>query len=335
MMHILLIYLLVFDGIGAKINGIALKNNAKSEAEHAYEERNYPVAISKFQYLLDTLKVYDENAMLNLAHSYYQSGNIMEASKMYERAYAANNAKIKSVAAQQLGTLSYKADGDKDKALSYYKEAIKANPDNSEARYNYELLKKMPEKKEEQKTKNDKNDKQDKKDDNQQNKDQKQDPKNGDNKDQNKQNDSKDKDSKSGDKKDDQKQGDKKDDKNAQNNGKDPKQDPKSQNPSADKGKDDPKKGDDKQPGQGKKDAKKEGQKPEPQMAGEQGKQPAGGKKSRDKIVANPQELAAMGLTQQRAQMLLDALKSNETQYLQQVKREPDAKSKNRQKPDW
>ena len=146
-MKVLLILLVLLDGISG-ITKISKENSCKKEAEEAFLRKDYKTAITKFLYLSDSLKVQDEKAQLDLGHSYYNTNDLPNASKSYEKLYSSTDKNLRSIAAQQLGIISYKADKDKEKALTYFKEALKANPANSEARYNYELLKKTQEKKE-------------------------------------------------------------------------------------------------------------------------------------------------------------------------------------------
>jgi Ca-activated chloride channel family protein len=357
---ILLIFLALFDGVGS-ISKIAKENALKKEAEEAFNNKDFKTAIAKFSYLTDTLKVADENATLNLGHAYYKLNDLGSASKTYERLFTSTNNDLRSVAAQQLGIISFKEDKDKDKALTYFKEALRANPANAEARYNYELLKKMQNKKEDPKM-DDKKD-QDKKD---------QDKKEDEKKDQDKKDDqNKDKkDGDKGDKKDDKGKDGEKDKKDGKD-GKDGKDKKDEKGKDGDKGDKKDDKGKDKKDGKGdksdKEDDKKNGKdkeggnqnKEENEKAkedkkgenaqgkddkkdgkeGDQGqamKEKQGGKKEKEKMVANPEILAKMGMTDARAKMLLDAMKGSEVQYIQQVKRETsNNKKKQKGKPDW
>ncbi|MDX2189892.1 MAG: hypothetical protein SFY32_08515 [Bacteroidota bacterium] len=328
-------------------NRIAFENKAKKDAEEAYAKGDYKDAINKFGYLIDSIKSSDEKAVLNLAHCYFKTGDMASAAKVYERAYNLSDKKVKSVAAQQLGVISFKGDNDKPKAINYFKESLKADPTNKDARYNYEFLKKLIEAKQDPKSN------QDKKDDNG---DKKDDKKEGgqDKQDQNKDGKGDDKKDQKGDKKDgkDGKDGKKDENKNGKD-GKENKEGDKGDKKEGDKSKDDKKgsdkdgKGDDKNEqakgdkdkkdgkdestGLGK-DDKKDGKEDE---NGAAQKEKQGGKKEKQVMVANPEALAKMGMNEARAKMLLDAMKSGEVQYLQQMKREPAAKTKSKKKPDW
>ncbi len=355
---ILIIYLvLLFDGIG-NITSIAKENSVKSKAEEAFLAKDYATSIQYYNYLLDTLKINDEKAALNLSHAYFNQQKFAEASKNYEKLYNAKDKNVRSIAAQQLGVMSFKNDNDKPKALSYFKDALRANPTNKDARFNYEFLKRLQEAKQDPKMDNKKDDKKDDKDNkDQQNKDQQN--KDSQNKDSQNKDDKNNKDGKDGkDKKDDKNNKDGKDKNNDKDNDKDNKDGKdgkdKKDGKNNDKTDKDNKNGTDKDNKDGKKD-KEEEEKNKKDKEGEQNKQgkdadnkdakqdqqgqaqkeKEGGKKEKPKMVANPESLAKMGMTDQRAKMLLDAMKSNEIQYIQQNKREATKKNSNKGKPDW
>ena len=98
--------------------------------------------------------------MLNLANSYFQPNDTTNAASTYQSLTGSAKPQIRSKAQQQLGILNHKQ-GKLEEALNNFKQAIKADANNLDARYNYEMLKK---KLEEQK----------KQEQNQQNKDQQQ-----------------------------------------------------------------------------------------------------------------------------------------------------------------
>ena len=159
----LLLILLFFD-LGP-LNKISKENQVKTEAEEAFKRGDYKTAADRYQYLSDSLKITDEHTLLNLAHAIFNLKELGQAAKVYEKLYSSTDGRIRSVAAQQLGVISYKGDKDKAKALVFFKEALKANPHNEQARYNFEYLKKLQEKKEDPKidNKKDKNDNKDQK----------------------------------------------------------------------------------------------------------------------------------------------------------------------------
>jgi len=134
-------------------------NKVKSEARKAYISGDYKKAIAQYRYLADSLDVMEDEIMLNLANSYFQTNDTTHATATYESLIGSPKPVIRSKAQQQLGVLNYRQ-GKLQEALNNFKQAIKADANNIDARYNYEMLKKKLEE-------------QQKQDQNQQNKDQK------------------------------------------------------------------------------------------------------------------------------------------------------------------
>ena len=135
---------------------IAKVNSAKSEARKAYVDGDYKKAISMYTYLTDTLDVREDEVMINLANAYFQVKDTANAVSTYQSLTASPKSHIRSKAQQQLGILNHRQ-GKFEEALANFKEAIKADNSNVDAKYNYEMLKKKldeEKKKEEEKNKN-------------------------------------------------------------------------------------------------------------------------------------------------------------------------------------
>jgi Ca-activated chloride channel family protein len=141
MIKFILIIFLVINPI-ADFNDIARVNTLKKEARAAYNNGEFETAINKYNVLMQEYQQMDPNLMLNLSHAYYKAGNMEEAEKTYKPLIASGDMKVRSIANQQLGNMA-SAKKDYKTALNYYKAALKAAPDNEEARYNYELTKKL------------------------------------------------------------------------------------------------------------------------------------------------------------------------------------------------
>ncbi|MDI9356365.1 MAG: tetratricopeptide repeat protein, partial [Chitinophagaceae bacterium] len=154
----LLLVIFMFLTSDYDINKISKSNRLKKEAETAFKEKDYATAIEKYTYLIDTLGVNDDKLYLNLAHAYFQKKDSLKASQFYQKLIFQNDNLLKSTALNQLGIISSKM-GNKPEALQYLKEAMKANPSNEEARYNYQLLKLQKDEHKDDKNKNNKNDK--------------------------------------------------------------------------------------------------------------------------------------------------------------------------------
>jgi hypothetical protein len=281
-------------------------NAAKAAAKKTFNEGHYKEAVQKYRYLIDSLDVDEEEVRLNLAHAYYLSKDTASAKPIYQDLTQSTNNEIRSKALQQLGVLN-NSQGKAEEALGQFKQAIKSNPNNQDARYNYEMLKK---KLDEQKKKDQQQNKDDKKQD--QNKDQqKKDEQNKDQKDQ-KNKDQQNKDQKDQEKKD-QEEKEKKEQEQKDQQKKN--EDQKSQEEKAKEEKE-----------------KKEKQGDKEQQTEEQKEQQ---KKENQKLPDEvKQKLEKMNISEQKAKMILEAMKNQEVQYLQQNKRKA-TKPKDKGKPDW
>lgn len=149
-------------------------NSAKSAAKKAFLANDYQTAIAKYRYLIDSLGVKEDEVLMNLAHSYFNQNDTTNAQASYQKLLTNPNASktLRSNAYQQLGVINNRQ-GKLEEALANFKEALKSDPTNEDARYDYEMVKKKLEEKKKQEEQQ-KKDQQDKKDDQQQNKDQQQ-----------------------------------------------------------------------------------------------------------------------------------------------------------------
>lgn len=253
-------------------------NAAKSAAEEAFKSGDYPAAIRHYQYLVDSLGVQEDEVILNLANALYLAKDTANAFNTYQMVTESPKSYIKSKAHQQLGIMANKQ-GRSEEALNFFKQAIKAEPTNDDARYNYEMLKKKleEEKKKQQEDKQQQNKDQEKKDP--QNKDQ-----------QNKE------------------------------------QEQKEQQDQESK--------DEQQKEQDQKEKEQKEQQEKEQQEKEQREQQQ--KESQEKEMPNldREKLEHMKISEEKARMILEAMKNQEKQYLQQQKRKP-TQSRDRNKPDW
>ena len=130
-------------------------NGAKSEAKKAYNSGDYKKAIERYTYLIDSLGVTEDEMTLNLANSYFQINDTTSATGIYQSIAGSVKPRVRSNAQHQLGVLNHRQ-GKFEEALENFKQAIKADANNTDARYNYEMLKKKldEQKKKEQKNNN-------------------------------------------------------------------------------------------------------------------------------------------------------------------------------------
>ncbi|HCW07874.1 MAG TPA: hypothetical protein DGG95_10985 [Cytophagales bacterium] len=275
-------------------NKVSKINSLKAEAKKAYLAGDFKTAIEKYRYLKDSLGVTEEELAMNLANSYFQKNDTANAFNTYQPLTASSNRKIKSWSNQQLGVMANRQ-GKFEEALNHFKEAIKAEPENEQAKFNYEMVKKKLDEQKKQQNKDQNKDNKDKKDDknrdqknnkDQQNKDQQ-------NKDQKDNQDQKDQQKKEQEKKD-QKDQQSKDQKDKEQKEKEKEQQQKEQEKKDQQNKD-------------------EKNKPDPSLS---------------------EKLKDMKISEQKAKMILEAMKNQEVQYLQQNRRKA-TKPKDKGKPDW
>ncbi len=276
---LILMVLLIDPGDIGKINSL------KSEAKDAYKKGDFKTAISKYKYLVDSLNVNEDEVKLNLANAYFEANDTTYTANSYQPLTQSTNPRIRSVAHQQLGVLSNR-DNKYEEALANFKQALKADPNNEDARYNYEMVKKKlaeQKKKEEEQKKNDPN----------------QEEKNKDQKDQNKE----------------------------QN--KDQKQDQKEKQDQQDKEKQDEQNKEQKE-----QQEKEEKEKKEQQQKDQKEQEQKDSKEKKGLPPSVSEKLKQMEMSEEKAQMILEAMKNQEIQYLQQNKRKA-TKPKDKGKPDW
>jgi Ca-activated chloride channel family protein len=135
-------------------------NSAKAKAKDAFQAGEYQKAATIYTYLIDSLGVQEDEVLLNRAHAFYLQKDTAHAQSDYQALAQSSKNSIASKADLHLGLIANQ-NKKSEQALNLFKQAIKADPANEEARYNYEMLKKKldAKKKEEEKKNKDKNDK--------------------------------------------------------------------------------------------------------------------------------------------------------------------------------
>ncbi len=285
------------------INDIATINALKRSAEEAFLNKNYEQAASDYSMLLDSLQVVDDRALLNLGHAYFQLNDSSNARSAYQQLAITNDRELKSIAYQQLGMLNSSPE-QLEKSLHFFKEAVRADPANEEARYNYELVKKKLE-------------------DQEQNQDQNQDQKNQDN--QEKQ----DQENKDEQQQNDQQQEQQQQDQEQQDqeNSDEQQQDQQQQEQQQDQQNSEEQQQQNQEQQEGEQEQSEEQQ---PQEGEEQEQQ-----NQEEQPMPTPSEkLEEMNLSEEKARMILEAMRNSEVQYLQQMKKKATKKADSK-KPDW
>jgi Ca-activated chloride channel family protein len=271
---------------------IARINSYKNAAKKAYIEGDYKTAASKYQYLVDSLQVQEEEVLMNLANSYFKLNDTTRAQTGFQNLSQSKNAHMRSKAEQQLGVMANRQ-GKTEEALNHFKQALKSDPTNNDARYNYELLKKkLDEEKKKQQQQNKQNQDQQKQDQEKQEQEKKQDQQKQDQE-----------------KKDQEK-------KDQENKEKENQENKDQQN----------------QDQQKKDQEEKDKEQQQKEQQEKEKKEKEGEKKELPPDVAK--RLEEMKISEDKARMILEAMKNQEVQYLQQNKRKP-TKRRDKGKPDW
>lgn len=137
-----LLVMFLFNWSPGEIGKIAKVNQLKKDAEKAYQAGHYQLAADYYEKLSTLYNIKDDAALLNLANAYFQLKQKDKAIENFKMLVSSSDLEIKSIAANQLGVLAHQ-EQKIDEALLYLKNALKSNPANETARYNYELLKKV------------------------------------------------------------------------------------------------------------------------------------------------------------------------------------------------
>jgi Ca-activated chloride channel homolog len=280
------ILILLFFFSGNNPTEIALINTYKKNAEKSFLSNDFSNAASQYRFLIDSLQIDEDAIKLNLGHAYQQLGDTSSARTYYNQATLTNDHNLKSIAYQQLGVMS-KASSNLNESLNYLKASIKANPSNTDARYDYELVKKLLEQRKDQN--------QSDQDENKEQQDQEQ-------QDQEQQN---------------QEQQDQE------------QQDQEQQDQDGD--------ADEKKEQEQKEAADQQEKKPEEEAKDAESAQNEEEEKADENEQRNQdieQKLQEMNISPEKAEMILEAMKNGEIQYIQQQKRKPTEKP-DKGKPDW
>ncbi len=316
------------QSVYSSITKISRANDAIKRAKLLSDEGKHKEAYASYAYAIDSLGLTSEAALLNKGQAAIKSGYETEAKRIFNSVSSSENRAYRSTAFNQLGVLT----NDAGEAISYFKEALKANPNNEAALKNYELayrkLKKEGKNPERQANPKPPQPKQDSDKQKEQNKD-----KPGGSKPQDQQNSPQESNKPKA--KDSEKEGKENKPQESQAN-KSPQQ--------PDKGPDEKdNKSESSKPGAEKEPKPQdESNKPQQDKKGNLGEKKSLGddediaeKSKSPKVSVNKQKLAEMNLTEEQAKNLLDAMKASEVQYLQQMKRGTKKRSSRGGKQDW
>ncbi|MVM36411.1 hypothetical protein GO730_00100 [Spirosoma sp. HMF3257] len=122
------------------LNQITQNNQARQDAQAAYQAGQYNRALKLYAYLSKTTTTIDPAVHLNLGHTYFKLKQYAKAKPQYETLLQSDRHDLRTAAATQLGVMAC-LEGDSATALTLFQQALLENADNESARYNFELIK--------------------------------------------------------------------------------------------------------------------------------------------------------------------------------------------------
>jgi tetratricopeptide (TPR) repeat protein len=140
MMLKVFLFIQFFSNIWFYFNKIENSNALKIKAAKAYKTHYYNEAINYYEELLTEYEPNSDAIKLNLAHAHYKAQSYDAAAKLYTELSLSSDQSIRSTSLCQLGVIQHRSKRYK-LAIYYFKEALRVNPNNNLAAYNYELLK--------------------------------------------------------------------------------------------------------------------------------------------------------------------------------------------------
>ena len=138
------VFFISLNIIFSQDKGLDYYNNQQFEAARNYYE---------------TIILESENnsaAQLGRGSSSFQLGDFDSAKDAFEKSLRSSENSIKSKALYNIGNIFYKNEKSEE-ALAFFRKALELNPNDKEAKYNYELLKYKPDPPEEDQNNQDKN----------------------------------------------------------------------------------------------------------------------------------------------------------------------------------
>lgn len=135
------VFLFIFLWINP-LNFILEINELRRLIQIDYQKGDFVAVEKNLKILLEDYEINISEVYLNLAHSYFNRRNAEKAKFYYEKTLLQANNEIQSVAYNQLGFLAYSQQNNED-AINYFRESLRKNPQNFEARYNFELVQKQ------------------------------------------------------------------------------------------------------------------------------------------------------------------------------------------------
>ncbi|MCU0451703.1 MAG: hypothetical protein MUC97_17965 [Bernardetiaceae bacterium] len=135
-----LAWLVVILQIG--LGKIGEVNKTKREAETAFKNGYFEVASQRYGLLVNKLGVTEDPVRLNYAHALYKTRDTAQAINQYSALLKSPDREVRSVASQQLGVIRAMSKN-YEQSLRHFRQSLRELPDNAEARYNYEVVRKL------------------------------------------------------------------------------------------------------------------------------------------------------------------------------------------------
>ncbi|SET48702.1 tetratricopeptide repeat protein [Hymenobacter actinosclerus] len=142
MKTLLITLLLLLFGWWGSLTRIHDRNVAVQRGAAAYTSRQYAEAALAYREAALELGGTDDALWLNLAHATLQAGRPNEARTYYSHLLTSSNGPMRSVALQQLATLAV-GRGEYAPAVALLRQSLLADAGNAGARYNYEVLRRF------------------------------------------------------------------------------------------------------------------------------------------------------------------------------------------------
>lgn len=143
-MRVALLLLLVLLGGWRGLNWVHTRNAAVQTAAQAYRQADFITAATYYKRALaaEGSAKPDETILLNLAHASARAGQLAAARAYYSRLLTSSTAATRSIAQQQLGVLEAQR-GEYAQSLRLLRLALLSDASNTGARYDYEVVSRL------------------------------------------------------------------------------------------------------------------------------------------------------------------------------------------------
>jgi Ca-activated chloride channel homolog len=134
--------------------------NTLENATLLFKNQKYVAAISEYKNSLEAYPKQAQQIKYNLGQSYLAADSLEDALSIFHQAAEGNDNVLRGMALNEIGILQIRL-SKSDEALNSFQKALIADPENENARYNYELLARRTQKEDKEKPKQEDNSPQD------------------------------------------------------------------------------------------------------------------------------------------------------------------------------